>query len=65
MATGGSTNHTLHLMAIARVAGIDLTWQDMDRLSSVVPLLVRVYPNCSADINDFQNAGGMKGPVIF
>jgi phosphogluconate dehydratase len=59
LATGGSTNHTLHLVAIARVAGIDLTWQDMDRLSSVVPSLVRVYPNGSADINDFQDAGGM------
>ena len=59
LATGGSTNHTLHLVAIARTAGIDLTWQDMDKLSSVVPLLARVYPNGSADINDFQNAGGM------
>ena len=59
LATGGSTNHTLHLVAIARTAGIDLTWQDMDKLSSVVPLLARVYPNGSADINDFHNAGGM------
>jgi phosphogluconate dehydratase len=59
LATGGSTNHTLHLVAIARAAGIGLTWQDMDRLSSAVPLLARVYPNGSADINDFQNAGGM------
>jgi phosphogluconate dehydratase len=59
LATGGSTNHTLHLLAIARSAGIDLTWADMDKLSAVVPLLMRVYPNGSADINDFQNAGGM------
>lgn len=59
LATGGSTNHTLHLVAIARSAGIDLTWHDMDTLSSVVPLLARIYPNGSADINDFQDAGGM------
>jgi phosphogluconate dehydratase len=59
LATGGSTNHTLHLVAIARSAGIDLTWQDMDTLSSVVPLLARIYPNGSADINDFEDAGGM------
>lgn len=59
LATGGSTNHTLHLVAIARSAGIDLTWEDMDTLSSVVPLLARIYPNGSADINDFQEGGGM------
>ncbi len=59
LATGGSTNHTLHLVAIARTAGIDLTWADMDTLSTVVPLLARIYPNGSADINDFQAAGGM------
>jgi phosphogluconate dehydratase len=59
LATGGSTNHTLHLVAIARSAGIDLTWKDMDTLSSAVPLLARIYPNGSADINDFQDAGGM------
>jgi phosphogluconate dehydratase len=59
LATGGSTNHTLHLIAIARAAGIDLTWEDMDRLSAAVPLLARIYPNGSADINDFQQAGGM------
>jgi phosphogluconate dehydratase len=58
LATGGSTNHTLHLVAIAHAAGIDLTWDDMDELSRVVPLLARVYPNGSADINDFQAAGG-------
>lgn len=59
LATGGSTNHTLHLVAIARSVGIDLTWEDMDTLSTAVPLLARVYPNGSADINDFQEAGGM------
>jgi phosphogluconate dehydratase len=59
LATGGSTNHTMHLVAIARSAGIELTWQDMDTLSRAVPLLARVYPNGSADINDFQDAGGM------
>ncbi len=59
LATGGSTNHTLHLVTIARSAGIDLTWEDMNTLSSVVPLLARIYPNGSADINDFQAAGGM------
>ena len=58
LATGGSTNHTLHLVAIAQAAGIDLTWEDMDELSRSVPLLARVYPNGSADINDFQAAGG-------
>jgi phosphogluconate dehydratase len=58
LATGGSTNHTLHLLAIAHAAGIDLTWDDMDKLSRAVPLLARVYPNGSADINDFQAAGG-------
>ena len=59
LATGGYTNHTLHLVAIARAAGIDLTWQDMDRLSTAVPLLARVYPTGTADINDFEAAGGM------
>lgn len=59
LATGGSTNHTLHLIAIGRAAGILLEWGDMDRLSAAVPLLARVYPNGSADINDFQTAGGM------
>ncbi|MCV6606474.1 MAG: phosphogluconate dehydratase [Porticoccaceae bacterium] len=59
LATGGSTNHTLHLVAIARAAGIDLQWQDFDELSRVVPLLTRVYPNGEADINAFQRAGGM------
>ena len=59
LATGGSTNHTLHIVAIAKAAGIELTWQDFDQLSAVVPLLARVYPNGEADINAFQRAGGM------
>lgn len=59
LATGGSTNHTLHLVAIARAAGVQLTWQDFDALSQVTPLLVRVYPNGEADVNAFQEAGGM------
>ncbi|UTW55842.1 phosphogluconate dehydratase [Kordiimonas sp. SCSIO 12610] len=58
LATGGSTNHTIHLIAIARAAGIKLTWKDMSDLSSVVPLISRVYPNGTADINAFHNAGG-------
>jgi phosphogluconate dehydratase len=59
LATGGSTNHTLHLVAIAHAAGLTLTWQDFDLLSRVTPLLVRVYPNGEADVNAFQQAGGM------
>ncbi|MBF8747442.1 MULTISPECIES: phosphogluconate dehydratase [Pseudomonas] len=59
-ATGGSTNHTLHLPAIAQAAGIQLTWQDMADLSEVVPTLSHVYPNGKADINHFQAAGGMS-----
>ncbi len=59
MATGGSTNHALHLPAMARAAGVILTWEDMDDISSVVPLLARVYPNGSADVNHFHAAGGM------
>lgn len=58
-ATGGSTNHTLHIPAIAQAAGIQLTWQDMADLSEVVPTLSHVYPNGKADINHFQAAGGM------
>ncbi len=58
-ATGGSTNHTLHLVAMARAAGITLTWQDISELSDVVPLLARVYPNGLADVNHFHAAGGM------
>lgn len=59
LATGGSTNHTLHLVAMARAAGIVITWEDMDELSRAVPLLARVYPNGEADVNHFQAAGGM------
>ncbi|NSX17275.1 phosphogluconate dehydratase [Cupriavidus taiwanensis] len=59
LATGGSTNHTLHLIAMARVAGIVLSWDDFDELSAVVPLLARVYPNGKADVNQFQAAGGL------
>ncbi|WP_028749889.1 phosphogluconate dehydratase [Rhizobium mesoamericanum] len=58
-ATGGSTNHTLHLVAMARAAGIQLTWQDIAELSEIVPLLARVYPNGLADVNHFHAAGGM------
>ncbi|ELK4796579.1 phosphogluconate dehydratase [Pseudomonas aeruginosa] len=60
LTTGGSTNHTLHLLAIAQAAGIQLTWQDMSELSHVVPTLARIYPNGQADINHFQAAGGMS-----
>ena len=59
LATGGSTNHTLHLVAMARCAGIAITWDDFSDLSTVVPLLTRIYPNGSADVNRFQMAGGM------
>ncbi|MEC5381955.1 phosphogluconate dehydratase [Aurantimonas sp. C2-6-R+9] len=58
-ATGGSTNHTMHLVAMAAAAGIKLTWQDISDLSDVTPLLARVYPNGLADVNHFQAAGGM------
>ncbi|WP_370943004.1 phosphogluconate dehydratase [Amycolatopsis sp. cg5] len=60
LATGGSTNHTMHLVAIAAAAGIQLTWDDFTDLSAVVPLLARVYPNGSADINHFHAAGGIQ-----
>jgi phosphogluconate dehydratase len=59
LATGGSTNHTLHLVAIARCAGISVTWDDFSDLSAVVPLLTRIYPNGSADVNRFHVVGGM------
>src|SRR4051794_40787721 len=59
LATGGSTNHFIHLPAIARAAGILIDWQDFAELSSAVPLIARVYPNGSKDVNDFQDAGGM------
>ena len=58
-ATGGSTNHTIHLIAMAAAAGIKLTWQDISDISDVVPLLARVYPNGLADVNHFHAAGGM------
>ena len=59
LATGGSTNHLLHVPAIARAAGIVIDWEDFDRLSQAVPLIARVYPNGSADVNAFEAAGGM------
>ncbi|HQT60434.1 MAG TPA: phosphogluconate dehydratase [Acidiphilium sp.] len=62
LATGGSTNHTIHLVAMARAAGIAITWQDFSDLSEHIPLLTRIYPNGSADVNHFQEAGGM--PVL-
>ncbi|GIH96162.1 phosphogluconate dehydratase [Planobispora siamensis] len=60
LATGGSTNHTMHLVAIAAAAGIELLWDDLAALSKVVPLLTRMYPNGQADVNHFQAAGGMQ-----
>ena len=59
LATGGSTNHTIHLIAIARAAGIIINWDDFDNLSKVIPLLTKIYPNGPADVNQFQAAGGM------
>ena len=59
LATGGSTNHTIHLIAMARAAGIEITWQDFAALSDHIPLLTRIYPNGSADVNQFHQAGGM------
>ena len=59
LATGGSTNHTMHLIAMAAAAGIALTWEDLAELSKVVPLMARVYPNGKADVNHFNAAGGM------
>ncbi len=59
LATGGSTNHTIHLVAIAQAAGLVIDWQDFADLSAVVPLLARVYPNGKADVNHFHAAGGM------
>ncbi|MCQ2005304.1 phosphogluconate dehydratase [Rhizobium sp. NRK18] len=58
-ATGGSTNHTMHLVAMARAAGIVLTWEDISDLSDAIPLLARVYPNGLADVNHFHAAGGL------
>ncbi|MBS3997915.1 MAG: phosphogluconate dehydratase [Hydrogenophaga sp.] len=59
LATGGSTNHTLHLVAMARAAGVLIDWDDFAELSGVIPLLARVYPNGGADVNHFHAAGGM------
>jgi phosphogluconate dehydratase len=59
LATGGSTNHTIHLVAIARAAGIVINWTDFSDLSAVVPMLTKIYPNGSADVNHFHAAGGM------
>jgi phosphogluconate dehydratase len=59
LATGGSTNHAIHLPAIARTAGIVIDWDDFAELSSAVPLIARIYPNGAKDVNDFQDAGGM------
>ncbi len=58
-ATGGSTNHAIHLVAMARAAGVLIDWDDLDELSRVTPLLTRIYPNGSADVNHFHAAGGM------
>jgi len=63
LATGGSTNHTMHLVAIAQAAGITLTWDDLSDLSAVVPSLARIYPNGSADVNHFHAAGGLAFTV--
>ena len=60
LATGGSTNHAIHLPAIARAAGIVIDWEDFDRLSAAVPLIARVYPNGPGDVNNFHAAGGMS-----
>ena len=71
LATGGSTNHTMHLIAIARASGIVLNWDDFDRLSKAVPLITKIYPNGPADVNHFQAAGGIPmlksiaGPVPY
>ncbi|WP_281705575.1 phosphogluconate dehydratase [Aeromonas taiwanensis] len=61
LASGGSTNHSIHMVALARAAGLELTWDDLSDLSDVVPLLVRMYPNGPADVNAFEQAGGVAG----
>jgi phosphogluconate dehydratase len=63
LATGGSTNHTMHLVAIARAAGITLTWDDLADLSTAVPSMARIYPNGTADVNHFHAAGGLAFAV--
>lgn len=60
LATGGSTNHAIHIPAIARAAGILIDWEDLDRLSGAVPLMARIYPNGAGDVNEFHAAGGMS-----
>ena len=60
LATGGSTNHTLHILAMGRAAGLQITWEDMNDLSHVTPLIARVYPNGTEDVNAFHAAGGMS-----
>jgi len=62
LATGGSSNHTLHLVAMARAAGIVINWQDFHDLAQVIPLLTKLYPNGNADVNHFHQAGGM--PIV-
>jgi phosphogluconate dehydratase len=59
LATGGSTNHTIHIIAIARAAGIIINWEDFSDLSKVIPSLTKVYPNGAADVNHFHASGGM------
>src|SRR3546814_13791340 len=59
MATGGSTNHTIHWVAVARAAGIQIDWTDFDELAAITPLLARIYPNGDADVNHFDAAGGL------
>ena len=59
LATGGSTNHAIHIPAMARAAGVQFDWNDLSELSSAVPLIARVYPNGAGDVNHFHNAGGM------
>lgn len=61
LASGGSTNHSIHMVALARATGLVLTWDDISDLSDVVPLLVRMYPNGPADVNAFEQAGGVPG----
>lgn len=63
LATGGSTNHTLHLVAIARAAGWDLRWEDIALLSEVIPLVCKLYPNGSADVNEFHQNGGTPAVI--
>jgi phosphogluconate dehydratase len=60
MATGGSTNHVIHLVAMARAVGLTITWDDMAEISAITPLIARVYPNGEADVNQFHAAGGMS-----